>query len=114
MLPVGVEYFDDLRDVIGIVGDNAVVAGQREVFLAQVEGRDQCDFLVDHNRFFMRHVALGIGPLDRDLRTQKLLVGLVIGAVTTGRAALSCTRTSTPAFFLSTTAATKLGSVNVN
>jgi hypothetical protein len=31
MRPVGVEYFDDLRDVVGIIGDNAVIAGQREV-----------------------------------------------------------------------------------
>ena len=31
MLPVGVEYFDDLRDVVGVVGDDAVVTGKREV-----------------------------------------------------------------------------------
>jgi hypothetical protein len=32
----------------------------------------------------MRHVEVRVGPLDRDPGIQKLLVGLVIGAVTAG------------------------------
>ncbi len=82
MLPVGVEYFDDLRDVVGVVGDDAVVTGKREVLFHEVEGRDERGFLVDHNRLLVRHVELGIGPLDRDAGALELLIRLVICPIT--------------------------------
>jgi hypothetical protein len=56
----------------------------------------------------VRHVELGIGPLDRDPGIVKSLVRRVIGPITPDRFALSITRTSIPAFFRSMTAAIKL------
>jgi hypothetical protein len=84
LFPIGIEYLDDLRDVVRIVGDDAVVASQGELFLHQIEGGDERCVFVDHDRLFVCHVELGARPLDGDPGILELLVRLVIGPVAAG------------------------------
>src|SRR5271157_2328508 len=49
VLPISVEHLGDLRNVLRIVRDDSIVAGQREVFGAEIEGGDQRGFLVRDN-----------------------------------------------------------------
>jgi len=84
VLPVGIEYLDDLGDVIGIISDDSVVTGQREILLHEIEGRDKCSFLVHHNRLFVCDVEIRVGPLHRYHGILELLVRLVIRSIAPG------------------------------
>jgi hypothetical protein len=70
--------------VVGIIGDDAVVASQGEVLLHEVQGGDECGLFVDHNGLFVRHVELGLDHWTRYPGILKLLEGLVIGPISPG------------------------------
>ena len=77
-VPVRLKATGNLSNLLVVVGHEAVVARETEVFRRPVERHDEGLFPVDDHRFLMGDRVLGIGFLHRDLRIVEELEGLVV------------------------------------
>src|SRR6185437_11001902 len=84
LLPVRMESLGDLGDLRGIVNDHAVIPRLGEILLTKVEGGNEGDGAVHHDRLLMRNHEMRTGPFDRHTSFLKEFECLVVCAAARG------------------------------
>jgi len=74
-VPVVLEALNDFIDLLGIGGDDGIVAGVGQILKVPVEGLHEGSVVIDDHGFFVSDIEIGIGIDDLDTGGFEFLVG---------------------------------------